>query len=69
LFQSSPSPKARSYKKYISVSEIIGLGVPILSQPEGQELLICIGCKCYTYNVPILSQPEGQELQQLYQTF
>ena len=37
--------------------------VPILSQPEGQELLSFL-CATFTHGgVPILSQPEGQELQ------
>ncbi len=36
LFQSSPSPKARSYHEVRASAGVDG--VPILSQPEGQEL-------------------------------
>jgi hypothetical protein len=61
-FQSSPSTKARSYwSNNHGLRRLIH--VPILSQPEGQELQHQPpASKHSTQIVPILSQPEGQEL-------
>ncbi len=65
-FQSSPSPKARSY---LWPAKILQLRrVPILSQPEGQELLHHHLQRLSYWRVPILSQPEGQELLRLAST-
>ncbi len=62
MFQSSPSPKAGSYKKKGKRRNYNGK-VSILSQPEGRELHAVLDRYNRDLYVSILSQPEGRELQ------
>ncbi len=61
-FQSSPGPKARSYLTTCRVPSGQTI-VPILSRPEGPELLPFLNSLSWDAGVPILSRPEGPELQ------
>ncbi len=62
MFQSSPSPKAGSYRVYLVQFPFFQL-VSILSQPEGRELRLVEARLKNLDGVSILSQPEGRELQ------
>ncbi len=59
-FQSSPSPKAGSYRD--AVKKLLRSKVSILSQPEGRELPAGDAGDAEVVKVSILSQPEGREL-------